>query len=78
MAHEKPNLPYPSLRKRDFLCGIFLIIPLCKGGTERGIFCCSSALLLYCSAALLLLSRFTPSRLHASRFTKNQISPTPL
>jgi len=35
--HEKLNLPYPSLKKRDFLRGIFLIIPLCKGGTKRGI-----------------------------------------
>jgi hypothetical protein len=23
---------YPSLKKRDFLCGIVLIIPICKGG----------------------------------------------
>jgi len=50
--HAKLNLPYPSSGKRDFLCGIFLIIPLCKGGTARGIFCCSTALLLCCSIGM--------------------------
>jgi len=42
---------YPSLEKRDFLSEIIFIIPLDKGGI-RGIFCCSTALLLFCSTAL--------------------------
>jgi len=43
------NLPYPSLRKRDFKLWKCLIY---------GIFCCSTALLLCCSTALLLYANF--------------------
>ena len=56
------------------LKNFFKLSPFVKGGTARGIFCCSSALLLYRSTFSFHFSRIHASRLHASR----KKSPLPL